>query len=210
MAARVEAPLSRLARFGPAERGSGFWSGLVVGGGLGFVYAPCAGPILAAVVSVSATRGASAELVVVALGYAAGSALVLFAIAYGGRRLLDRLRAAGRGPLVQRTLGTLMLATAVAVAADLDVRFQTALADELPAFVVNPTRAIERTDAVEERLADLRGRSRFEETAAAAAASAGPGCPCSAARPTSPATTAGSTRRRRRRSSSPSCAAAWC
>ena len=138
MAARVEAPLSRLARFGPAERGSGFWSGLVVGGGLGFVYAPCAGPILAAVVSVSATRGASAELVVVALGYAAGSALVLLAIAYGGRRLLDRLRAAGRGPLVQRTLGALMLATAVAVAADLDVRFQTALADELPAFVGQP------------------------------------------------------------------------
>ena len=31
-----------------------------------------------------------------ALGYAAGSALVLLAIAYGGRRLLDRLRA--RGP----------------------------------------------------------------------------------------------------------------
>src|ERR687889_1260170 len=50
LAARVEAPLTRLARFGPSDRGEGFWSGLVVGGGLGFVYAPCAGPILAAVV----------------------------------------------------------------------------------------------------------------------------------------------------------------
>jgi cytochrome c biogenesis protein CcdA/thiol-disulfide isomerase/thioredoxin len=173
LAARVEAPLTRLARFGPRGRGEGFWSGLVVGAGLGFVYAPCAGPILAAVVSVSATQGASGELVAVALGYAAGSALVLLLIAYGGRRVLDRLRAAGRGPAVQRVLGAVMVATAVAVATDLDVRFQTALADDFPEVVVNPTRALERSDAVEERLAHLRGRPRFEETEAVAAAPAG-------------------------------------
>src|SRR3954452_15562806 len=47
---RIERPLSRLARFGPKSNGEGFWSGLAVGGALGFVYAPCAGPILAAVV----------------------------------------------------------------------------------------------------------------------------------------------------------------
>jgi cytochrome c biogenesis protein CcdA/thiol-disulfide isomerase/thioredoxin len=169
LAARLEAPLTRLARFGPRGRGQGFWSGLVVGGGLGFVYAPCAGPILAAVVSVSATRGASGELVAVALGYAAGSGLVLLAIAYGGRRLIDRLRAAGRGPTVQRALGVVMVATAVAVATDLDVRFQTALADELPAFVTNPTRSLERSASVEDRLAELRGHSRFRETAGGSA-----------------------------------------
>jgi cytochrome c biogenesis protein CcdA/thiol-disulfide isomerase/thioredoxin len=173
LAVRIEAPLSRLARFGPRGRGEGFWSGLLVGAGLGFVYAPCAGPILAAVVSVSATRGTSGELVAVAVGYAAGSALVLLLIAYGGRRLLDRLRAAGRGPLVQRTLGAVMVATAVAVATDLDVRFQTALADDFPDIVVNPTRALERSDAVEDRLAELRGRPRFEETDSGQARMAG-------------------------------------
>jgi cytochrome c biogenesis protein CcdA/thiol-disulfide isomerase/thioredoxin len=164
LAARIEAPLTRLARFGPRDRGDGFWSGLLVGAGLGFVYAPCAGPILAAVVSVSATRGASAELVAVALGYAAGSALVLLLIAYGGRRLLDRVRAAGRGPAVQRTLGVIMVATAVAVATDLDVRFQTALANDFPALLTNPTRGLERSNAVEDRLAELRGRARFAES----------------------------------------------
>src|SRR5689334_24957538 len=45
LAARVQAPLSRLARFGPKTRGDGFWSGLGVGPALGFVCAPCAGPI---------------------------------------------------------------------------------------------------------------------------------------------------------------------
>ncbi|HEY3945495.1 MAG TPA: cytochrome c biogenesis protein CcdA, partial [Solirubrobacteraceae bacterium] len=57
-AARVQAPLSRLARFGPRTRGTGFRSGLAVGAALGFVCAPCAGPILAAVTSVSASSGA--------------------------------------------------------------------------------------------------------------------------------------------------------
>ena len=164
LAARIEAPLTRLARFGPRERGEGFWSGLLVGAGLGFVYAPCAGPILAAVVSVSATRGASGEVVAVALGYAAGSALVLLLLAYGGRRVLDKLRAAGRGPAVQRTLGAVLVATAVAVATDLDVRFQTALANDFPAFLTNPTKSLERSGAVEDRLARLRGPARFAET----------------------------------------------
>ena len=43
-AQRLERPLAALSRFGPRRAGDGFWSGLVVGGALGFVYAPCAGP----------------------------------------------------------------------------------------------------------------------------------------------------------------------
>ena len=50
------------------------------------------------------------------------------------------------------------------VATDLDVRFQTALANDFPAFVTNPTHALERSHAVEDRLADLRGPTRFAET----------------------------------------------
>ena len=60
-----------------------------------------------------------------------------------------------------------MIATALAMSADLDLRFQTALANDLPAFVGNPTRALERSAAVEDRLAGLRGRSRFDSTSGA-------------------------------------------
>ena len=158
---RLEAPLSRLARFGPRTSGDGFWSGLGVGAALGFVYAPCAGPILAAVISVGAASGTS---VAVAIAYAAGSAVVLFALMLGGRRVLDH----ARGPLLQRALGVVMLVTALAVATDIDVRFQTALADHFPSVVVNPTGSLERSDAVEKRLADLRGEGRFTPSAHAA------------------------------------------
>ena len=167
LGALLEGPLSRLPRVGPRGRGDGLRSGLLVGAALGFAYAPCAGPILAAVITV----GAAAERTLpIALAYSAGSACVLLALALGGRRVAGRVRRAGRGPVVQRALGAVMVLTAVAVAADLDVRFQTALASSFPSAIVNPTGALERSEAVERGLADLRGPARFEAAAAANAA----------------------------------------
>jgi cytochrome c biogenesis protein CcdA/thiol-disulfide isomerase/thioredoxin len=154
--------LSPFSRLGPRSAGTGFWSGLVVGGALGFVYAPCAGPILAAVVSVSATGGSSARITAIALAYSLGSAAVLLLFALGGRRVTERIRRAGRGPQLQRVVAVVMIATAGLMAADLDVRFQTALAEDFPSFLVNPTRSIERSVAAERRLADLRGAPRFD------------------------------------------------
>jgi cytochrome c biogenesis protein CcdA/thiol-disulfide isomerase/thioredoxin len=159
---RLEAPLSRLARFGPRTGGRGFWSGLLVGGALGFVYAPCAGPILAAVVSVGAASG---RTVAVGLAFSLGSAVVLLVLALAGRAIADRVRRAGRGPGLQRTLGAVMVLTAVAMAFQLDVRFQTAIANHLPAAVVDPTKPLETSNAVADRLAALRPRSPFEHAA---------------------------------------------
>src|SRR5690606_18560519 len=47
LAARLEAWIGRLVPGPRAGGGDGFRSGLLLGGSLGFVYAPCAGPILA-------------------------------------------------------------------------------------------------------------------------------------------------------------------
>jgi cytochrome c biogenesis protein CcdA/thiol-disulfide isomerase/thioredoxin len=157
---RVEAPLSRLARFGPQSGGRGFWSGMLVGAALGFVYAPCAGPILAAVVSVSAASG---RTVAIGLAYALGSSIVLLILALGGRRLTVRLR----GPGLSRALGAVMVLTAVAMAFQLDIRFQTAIADHLPAAVVNPTGSLEKSKTVSDKLATLRPASRFENASRA-------------------------------------------
>ena len=181
---RVERPLSRLARLGPKSSGDGFWSGLAVGGALGFVYAPCAGPILAAVVSVGATQGASGDIVAVALAYGLGSGVVLLLLAYGGRRAVGRIRALGRGPALQRAMGVVLVLTAIAMAGQLDIRFQTALANDFPDFITNPTRALERSKAVEGRLADFRGQPRFHSVDPAkrpASRSGGKGTPATAA-----------------------------
>ncbi len=163
LAERIQAPLSRLARFGPKTRGDGFWSGIAVGGALGFVCAPCAGPILAAVTSVSASSGATAQVVLVALSYAVGLSAVMLLYGLGGRAILDRLRRRVRGHVVERTLGVVLLLTGVAMLTNLDVRFEEALAKDtgLPAIFVDPTRGLENSNAVQNRLASLRPASRF-------------------------------------------------
>jgi len=167
----LERPLARLSRYGPKSKGDGFWSGIGVGAALGFVYAPCAGPILAAVIAVSASQGASVNVVLVALAYAAGSAGVLLGLAFGGRALFERARKAGRGPLITRIAGVVMIATALAMATGLDVRFQSAIAEHLPAVVVNPAGSLENSEAIKGGLADLRGAklSRLESSPGATA-----------------------------------------
>jgi cytochrome c biogenesis protein CcdA/thiol-disulfide isomerase/thioredoxin len=153
LAERLEAPLSRLARFGPRSTGDGFASGLLVGGALGFVYTPCASPILAAVISVSAASG---KTIAIALAYAAGSALVLLALTLGGRRLFDRVRKAGRGPLLQRVLGTIMILTAAAILTNLDVNFDQFVAQHIPD--VNLTASLECSHTLTGRLHQITGR----------------------------------------------------
>ncbi len=163
LTARIEAPLSRLGRFGPKTRGTGFWSGLGVGAALGFVCAPCAGPILAAVTSVSASGGANARVVLVAISYSVGLSAVLLVYAFAGRAVIDRVRRVGRGNTVNRALGVVLLATGALMVFNVDVRFEEALAKDtsLPAILVDPTRSLESSSAVQKRLASLRPTSRF-------------------------------------------------
>ena len=151
---RVEAFASRLAP-GPARfGGDGFGSGLIVGASLGLVYAPCAGPILAGVIVVSAAQDFTAGRLAVALSYAVGSAIVLYLLLLGGRRLSQRL-APVRGR-VQMALGAVMVLVAVAMTANLDTRFQTAIASDLPGFLVNPTGGLEDSHVVATNLAKVR------------------------------------------------------
>ena len=155
LADRVEAFISRIVP-GPARtKGEGFWPGFLLGTSLGLVYAPCAGPILAGVITVSASQDFTVGKLAVAFAYAIGSGAVLYALMLGGRKLVDRMGAWRNR--VQAVMGALMVLTAVAMAAELDIRFQTTIADDLPAFLVNPTGDLEDSEAVAGDLADVRG-----------------------------------------------------
>ena len=171
LAAKLEAWASRVAP-GPARTGGdGFGSGLVLGASLGFVYAPCAGPILAGVITVSAAQDFTAGKLAVALSYAVGSVAVLYLVMVFGRRFADRL-AAHRGR-IQVAMGVVMVGVAVAMAADLDLRFQNAIADDLPAILVNPTAGIEQSEAVAEELTAVRGGGPAAEEGGRAEAAGG-------------------------------------
>jgi cytochrome c biogenesis protein CcdA/thiol-disulfide isomerase/thioredoxin len=157
---RLERPFAALSRLGPRTRGDGFASGLVVGAALGLVYTPCAGPILAAVISVSAASG---RAVAVGLAYALGTGLMLLALALGGRRILDRLRRSGSSLAVQRSLGAVMVATAVVLATMLDVKLDEWIAQNIPN--VNITSFVDNSSTVAKRLASVRAHPvRFAPT----------------------------------------------
>jgi cytochrome c biogenesis protein CcdA/thiol-disulfide isomerase/thioredoxin len=153
---RLEAWLSRIVPQGAVRKGGdGFGSGLLVGFGLGAVYTPCAGPILAGVITLSASQSFTAGRLATALAYGVGSAVALYFLMLGGRRLTRRL--SKRSGRFQQGLGAVMVVVAVLMALNLDVRFQNAIASDLPSFLVNPTGDLEKSGSVKKQLADVRG-----------------------------------------------------
>lgn len=171
---RLEALLTRIAPQSTRRGGTGFWSGLLAGGGLGFVYAPCAGPILAGVITVSASQSLSAGRLAVALAYGLGSAVVLYVLMMGGRRLTSRL--AKRTPKFQMAMGAVMILVALAMLGNYDTRFETAIASDLPSFLVDPSQSLETSHAAAAGLAELRGH-KARATGGVAQARAGRALP---------------------------------
>ncbi|MGH2953038.1 MAG: cytochrome c biogenesis protein DipZ [Solirubrobacterales bacterium] len=167
LAGRIEAWGTRIAP-GPARvAGDGFGSGMLLGASLGLVYTPCAGPILAGVITVSAAQDFTAGKLAVALSYAVGSGAVLYLVMLGGRRVTDAFKP--HRARIQAAMGVAMVAVAVAMTADLDLEFQNAIADDLPAVLVNPSGELEQSEAVADELAAVRGGHGATEGGAAEA-----------------------------------------
>jgi cytochrome c biogenesis protein CcdA/thiol-disulfide isomerase/thioredoxin len=169
---RLEAWLQRIAPVRSRKRrGDGFGSGLIVGFGLGAVYTPCAGPILAGVITLSASQSFTAGRLATAFAYGIGSAVALYVLMLGGRRVTRRL--ATRSGRFQQALGGVMVVVAVLMLANVDTRFQNAIASDLPSFLVNPTGGLEKSGDVRKQLTAVRGGG----TGRAETAGVAPGSP---------------------------------
>jgi cytochrome c biogenesis protein CcdA/thiol-disulfide isomerase/thioredoxin len=167
LSAWIEGRISRVVgRFGPRGEGDGFWSGTLIGASLGLVYAPCAGPILAGVITVSASQSFTAGRLLVAFSYGLGSALVLYLLMLGGRRLIEPLKR--KVPQIQAAMGAVMIDFGIGMFADLDLKFQNSIAADLPSFLVNPTKGLESCDEAQDALAKVRtgGSEQGRELAA--------------------------------------------
>ena len=204
LAARLEAWMSQFAsRAGVAKgRGDGFWSGTAVGASLGLVYAPCAGPILAGVITVSASQSFSTGRLAVAFAYGVGSAVVLYFLMLGGAGSSRPL--ARRGVGLQIAMGAVMVVVALAMLGNYDIRFQNQIAADLPSFLVNPTEgarghrlgAIGASRYPRRRSPRNRGSASGRRAASRARLkSKSRACRCSARRRNSSTTSGGSTPR---------------
>lgn len=115
--------------------GSGFGTGFVTGLSLGIVWAPCAGPILAAVAALGITGQVSFSAVFVTLAYALGTGLPLFIIATGGQKLVTSVRALSPYTArIQQVFGVILIISAIGIYANYDQVIEANLLDRFPAL----------------------------------------------------------------------------
>jgi len=123
---------------------------LLLGVATGFLWAPCAGPILGLLLTGAAIQGASAMTSLLLFAYAAGAATSLaLALLIGGRVFAALKRSLGVSEWLRRALGVAVLAGVVLIASGLDTGLLTRL-------------SIARTTRIEQSLLD-----RFHATRAA-------------------------------------------
>jgi len=113
----------------------GYWSGVVLGSSLGLVWTPCAGPIMASVITLALSRSVDVGSVVITLSYSLGTALPLFIIMQGGMSLLRRFPFfLSHSSQIQRVFGSLMIVTALALFTGADRSFQTWFLQTFPRY----------------------------------------------------------------------------
>jgi cytochrome c biogenesis protein CcdA/thiol-disulfide isomerase/thioredoxin len=101
---------------------------LLLGVATGFLWAPCAGPVLGLILTGAALQGASVKTTLLLLTYAAGAATSLtLALLIGGRVFAAMKRSIGAGEWIRRGLGAAVLVAIAAIALGLDTGFLTNL-----------------------------------------------------------------------------------
>jgi len=107
---------------------TGIAASLLLGAATGFVWAPCAGPILGLILTGAALHGPSATTTLLLLSYALGAALSLAVAVTAGNRLFALLkRSFGAGEWLRRALGVAVLAAVASIALGWDTGILTRL-----------------------------------------------------------------------------------
>ncbi|MBA8810182.1 cytochrome c biogenesis protein CcdA/thiol-disulfide isomerase/thioredoxin [Promicromonospora sukumoe] len=150
----LERPFQRIAAFG-AKRGAARQDrgAFVLGLGLGVLYVPCAGPVLAAITVAGATGNIGVETVALTVSFAVGAALPLLLFALAGRRIAERVQAFQRHTKAIRTGGGIVvILLAIALAFNAPAAIQRLLPDYTGAL----QQRIDSSETVREAL-DLGG-----------------------------------------------------
>jgi len=112
-----------------------FQGGFITGLALGIVWAPCAGPILATIATLAATRAVSFEVILVTIVYVVGIGIPLFLFALAGNRLFSRSRFLSKYTgRIQQIFGIVMILTALAIFINYDKVLEVKLLDTFPSF----------------------------------------------------------------------------
>lgn len=137
-AQQLAAPItSRLSQMGGKLAGAagstGAIASILVGVSLGLVWTPCAGPILGTIITLAVASKDTVATTVLFAAYALGAAVPMLAIAYGGQRVMTRMRNAGPwAHRITQAFGILIILVAVAMATGIDTKIQAMLIQWYP------------------------------------------------------------------------------
>ncbi|MGV9706154.1 redoxin domain-containing protein [Streptomyces sp. NPDC003483] len=151
----LEKPFARIPQRQVNKEGGAF----VLGLGLGLLYVPCAGPVLAAITVAGARGELSLDIVALTLSFALGTALPLLVFALAGRRVAERVsafRKRARG--LRIVAGCLMTALALALAFNVTDAIQRALPD----YTSAAQKKVEDSDVARQKLSGLYDNSNKE------------------------------------------------
>jgi len=102
---------------------NGFLSGLFVGGLIGLVWTPCAGPILAAVLVQVIRQQSNITAVLLILAFAIGAGMPMLLISLTGRKLMTKLNFFSiHANIIRKILGTLILIAVTFIASGLNAQ----------------------------------------------------------------------------------------
>ncbi len=144
----VERPLARFTRRSGRDVGGGF----LLGASLGLVMVPCAGPVLAAVAVVAASREVGIDTLLLTVAYSLGHAVPLLAFAIGGQRAGRLTAVRTHAVALRRGLGVVIAATALAITLNVDRHFTTAV----PGYTRAVQEHVESSARAKSALAGLR------------------------------------------------------
>jgi cytochrome c biogenesis protein CcdA/thiol-disulfide isomerase/thioredoxin len=146
----LERPFLRLR--GPQPRAGG--SGFVLGLGLGAVFVPCAGPVLAAISAIGSSHHVGITGVLLTLAFATGAAVPLLAVALAGDALVDRTKALReRAGALRIGGGVVLILMTLAIAFNVTDGLQRAV----PGYTTALQSHVESTAFAKKQLQDLTG-----------------------------------------------------
>lgn len=115
--------------------GSGNVGGFILGVVIGIVWAPCAGPILASILTLIAQQADLVRASILLVAYAIGAGIPMLAIAYGGQYASTKIRAVAKySALLQQIFGVIILLLAVAIFFQYDAVIQAKILDHIPSL----------------------------------------------------------------------------